>query len=220
MKNINVVVISLWCILFSSNANAWFFILPGFVTSKIADVVTGSEGDNCVGPNAKVGDLFYPNGVAMTIKSLSGTSSRCTNPAMPIRALLVPVTAPPPTPSTASTTSSQENTAEANRDAEAKSKLKDDEKKRIAADIEAARVLEEETKRSTEAKRIATLPPPVDFNAEALKASRILGCSASEAKVVGAEKENILYSITCRDSAPLQLSCDPSGLCLQKKIGN
>lgn len=74
----------------SSNANAWFFFfLPGSVTSKIADTVTGSEGDNCVGSTAKVGDIIgLPNGGTATIKSLSGTSSRCTQPERPIRALL------------------------------------------------------------------------------------------------------------------------------------
>jgi len=77
----------------STNANAWFFFfLPGSVTGAISDAVTGSEGSNCVGPNAKVGDnIRLPTGV-MTIKSLSGTSSRCTQPEFPIRALLEPST--------------------------------------------------------------------------------------------------------------------------------
>jgi len=362
MKTLAATLLSLGLILFSSNANAWFFfILPGSVTSKIGDALTGSEGENCVGPDAKVGDPITFNGVPMTIKSLSGTSTRCANAAMPIRALLVPVTANPSTPSTVSTPSLQENTTEgkldlplgwesqtlkeamkvngivlharnqtldaalfmsvikrsgitdmttfadtrratqaanlrepspsgvslalinglpawrfsvsgklttgqqmtylqtiyesekevvvlniwtsqgnfekyrdhfikiadsltglrppvdADKDTRAKSNLKDDQAKSLASDLEAARVLEEEAKRSTEAKKIAALPPQVDFNAEALKSSRILGCPALEAKVVGIEKENILYSIACSDSRVLLLSCDPAGLCLQKK---
>ena len=39
MKNITATFVCLWFILFSSNANAWFFFfLPGSVTSKIGDV--------------------------------------------------------------------------------------------------------------------------------------------------------------------------------------
>ena len=80
--------------LFSTSAHAWFFFfLPGSVTGAISDAITGSEGENCVGPNAKVGDnIHLPNGDIKSIKSLSGTSVRCTNPTHPIRALLVPST--------------------------------------------------------------------------------------------------------------------------------
>lgn len=76
--------------LVSTNANAWFFFfLPGSVTGAITDAVTGSEGSNCVGENAKVGDVIsLPGGVQGTIKSLSGTSVRCTQPEFPIRALI------------------------------------------------------------------------------------------------------------------------------------
>jgi len=74
----------------STDANAWFFFfIPGSVTGKIADAITGSEGENCVSPDKKVGDTFRsPNGNVATIKSLSGTSSRCTKPELPIRALV------------------------------------------------------------------------------------------------------------------------------------
>lgn len=73
----------------STNANAFFFFIPGFVTAKIADAVTGSEGENCVGSTAKVGDIIsLPNGGTVMIKSLSGQSIRCTQPDHPIRALL------------------------------------------------------------------------------------------------------------------------------------
>lgn len=68
----------------------WFIFIPGSVTSAISDSVTGAEGSNCVGANAKVGDnIRLTGGAQATIKSLSGTSTRCTNPEYPIRALVV-----------------------------------------------------------------------------------------------------------------------------------
>ncbi|MEI7430577.1 MAG: hypothetical protein WCL27_08980 [Betaproteobacteria bacterium] len=82
---------------FSANANAWFFfVLPGSVTSKISDAITGSEGENCVSDRATVGDRISVNGKFMVVKSLSGTSSRCTNVDYPIRALLEPSSDPVP----------------------------------------------------------------------------------------------------------------------------
>lgn len=77
----------------SFNAHAWFFVwIP---TGKIADALSGAEGENCVSASAKVGDkTTLPNGAAGEIKSLSGTSSRCTNPDLPIRALIVPIVPP------------------------------------------------------------------------------------------------------------------------------
>ena len=73
-----------------ATANAWFFFyLPGSVTGAISDKVTGAEGDNCVGPYAKVGDrIAVPGKGTGVIKSLSGTSVRCTTSEYPIRALL------------------------------------------------------------------------------------------------------------------------------------
>jgi hypothetical protein len=89
----------------ASTLSGCFFIwIPGSVVSKISDSVTGSEGEHCVGTAAKVGDvLTAPNGEMMTVKSLSGTSSRCQDANKPIRALLLPASteqrqagAPPP----------------------------------------------------------------------------------------------------------------------------
>lgn len=76
--------------LVSFDANAWFFFfIPGSVTSKIGDALTGSEGDSCVAATAKVGDTISSvSGNTAVIKSLSGTSSRCQIPELPIRALL------------------------------------------------------------------------------------------------------------------------------------
>jgi hypothetical protein len=74
----------------STSAHAWwFFFIPGAVVSGIGDAITGAEGAHCVGETAKVGDrIQLPNGSSMIVKSLSGTSSRCANPALPIRAKL------------------------------------------------------------------------------------------------------------------------------------
>ena len=70
----------------------FFVYIPGSVISGISDGLTGSEGSNCVGSNAKVGDrIRLPDGSTGVVKSLSGTSTRCTVPSMPIRALLEPI---------------------------------------------------------------------------------------------------------------------------------
>lgn len=70
----------------SFNANAWFFFfLP---TGAMMDAISGSEGANCVSEGVKVGDSVLLNGVAMKVKSLSGTSMRCGDEKLPIRALL------------------------------------------------------------------------------------------------------------------------------------
>ena len=74
----------------SIDANAWFFFfIPGSVTRKIGDALTGSEGENCVGPNAKVGDtITSATGNTATVVSLSGSSSICRDERLPIRAKL------------------------------------------------------------------------------------------------------------------------------------
>ena len=70
----------------SFNANAWFFFfLP---TGAIADAITGASGDNCVGENTKIGDKIAIKGDVMIVKSISGSSSRCSDPKYPVRAEL------------------------------------------------------------------------------------------------------------------------------------
>lgn len=255
-KTIAIAFFLLACV--SSNANAWFFFfLPGSVTSKIGDAFTGAEGDNCVGSNAKVGDTIrLATGKLMTVKSLSGTSSRCTNAEHPIRALLVPsatVTAPPTPDNMAKEAEAKKSAAEeaANKlaaEEEAKKLAAEEETKKLAAEEDVKRLAaEEEAKRvaaESEAKGIAAeeaaiqikaeaskhaatrLSPgkvaaistqQVDFNAEAGKSARVLGCQPSELKVTGIDGANIQYSIVCDNSKTLKLSCDPSGLCLQRK---
>ena len=86
-------IVFLSIILFSNTAHAFFFIIP---TGKISDLITGAEGDHCVTSVTKVGDkIAIAGGKVGEIKSLSGTSTRCTNQALPIRALLEPVEIPP-----------------------------------------------------------------------------------------------------------------------------
>jgi hypothetical protein len=57
----------------------------------------------------------------------------------------------------------------------------------------------------------------IDFNFEANKAARILGCQPTEVKVTGVDGADIQYSIACISTKPLNLSCDPTGLCLAKQ---
>lgn len=137
--------------LFSTSAHAWFFFfLPGSVTGAVSDAVTGSEGENCVGPNAKVGDnIRLPNGDIKSIKSLSGTSVRCTNPTLPIRALLVSLTSTP----TPAQQLSNEN-IKADREAAEKQQAEFARLDTLAADkakAEAARAAEVQAKAEAEA---------------------------------------------------------------------
>jgi hypothetical protein len=67
----------------------FFFVIPGSVTGKISDAITGAKGANCVRESTKVGDQIRgPDGNIGTVKSLSGTSQRCTDERYPIRAEL------------------------------------------------------------------------------------------------------------------------------------
>lgn len=75
----------------SFNANAWFFFfIPPGATRAIGDAITGAKGNICVKDTYKEGDVITsPNtGDTAKILSLSGTSSICQNPALPIRAEL------------------------------------------------------------------------------------------------------------------------------------
>lgn len=74
-------------------SGCFFVFIPGSVIAKVGDVLTGSEGDHCVGTETRVGDQMpMPKGFAnATVLSLSGASTRCTNPLRPIRAKLTPL---------------------------------------------------------------------------------------------------------------------------------
>lgn len=65
-----------------------FVFIPGSVVSKISDGITGDKGEHCVTRAAKVGDKIRDRNFnkVYTVVSLSGTSSRCTNPDYPVRA--------------------------------------------------------------------------------------------------------------------------------------
>lgn len=74
----------------ASLQGCFFVFIPGSVMNAAADKITGAEGDHCVASSAKVGDRITINGQSFTVKSLSGTSSRCQQAIYPIRALLAP----------------------------------------------------------------------------------------------------------------------------------
>jgi hypothetical protein len=57
----------------------------------------------------------------------------------------------------------------------------------------------------------------IDFEAEARKAARILGCFPAEARVSGADRGNVNFRVSCTNQQTLVLSCDSTGLCLEKK---
>jgi hypothetical protein len=64
-----------------------FVFIPGSVVSGVSDAITGSKGEHCVSRAAKVGDLIRtPDGRVFRVESLSGTSVRCTDSSLPIRA--------------------------------------------------------------------------------------------------------------------------------------
>jgi hypothetical protein len=70
-------------------SGCFFVFIPVSLIAKASDAVTGAEGEHCVGRAAVVGSKIRDkDGSIYTVKSLSGTSVRCTNPDMPIRAAL------------------------------------------------------------------------------------------------------------------------------------
>ena len=75
----------------SGTAEAMFFsFVPRSDPSKFGDVLTSAEGTGCARDNAKVGDILTsPIGNTATIKSLSGISSQCANPAFPIQVVML-----------------------------------------------------------------------------------------------------------------------------------
>ncbi|MFZ6876554.1 hypothetical protein ACO0LF_31340 [Undibacterium sp. Di27W] len=65
-------------------------IIPGAVVGAASDAITGAEGIHCVAEGSVVGGkIKVADGDIRTIKSLSGTSTRCQDSKYPIRALLV-----------------------------------------------------------------------------------------------------------------------------------
>lgn len=69
----------------------WFVFIPGSLVQAASDKVTGAEGSHCITAHSQVGDtIALPDGSQWVVESTSGTSSRCTNPQLPIRAKLSP----------------------------------------------------------------------------------------------------------------------------------
>src|SRR5258706_2932749 len=75
---------------FSPCAHAWFFFfIPGSVLRSASDALSGAKGNICVKEGAQAGQVLNsPNGNSAKVVSVSGTSSICQNPALPIRAEL------------------------------------------------------------------------------------------------------------------------------------
>jgi len=68
-------------------SGCWFVYIPGTVVQSVSDGITGSFGNACVSPSAKMGEkVRTPTGGTATITAISGPSSRCQNAATPIRA--------------------------------------------------------------------------------------------------------------------------------------
>jgi hypothetical protein len=85
---IGIRIISIF-FLISSLQGCWFIFIPGSVVGAITDGISGAKGEHCVGNSVKVGDkVKKSDGTVLTIKSLSGTSTRCKESDKPIRAEL------------------------------------------------------------------------------------------------------------------------------------
>ena len=82
---IKVVVVAIGCTLLSG----CLIFIPGSVVGAISDSVTGDEGAHCVSSSTFVGQrVNMPYGGSGVIKSISGRSIRCKDPANPFRALI------------------------------------------------------------------------------------------------------------------------------------
>jgi hypothetical protein len=105
-------------------------------------------------------------------------------------------------------------------------RIKREEESRRAEEI--ARQVKEATQREDENRKLTEKPHQpiaqaeaaaigqIDFNSEARKAGRILGCKTTDPKVVAAEGSNIVFAMICDEGGTLVVVCDPTGLCLKK----
>jgi hypothetical protein len=80
----------------SQLAGCFVFFVPGSVVGKVGDMFTGDKGEHCVSRATKVGDRVKDpfSDKQYSVVSLSGTSGRCTNSDIPIRAELALEPAP------------------------------------------------------------------------------------------------------------------------------
>lgn len=90
MTNRKIHLVALIAMIMSTHVQAGVIIfIPGAGISKMHDLLTGSHGEFCVSKTTKVGDVTRsPIGNTKTVMTLSGISSRCNNPEMPIRAMV------------------------------------------------------------------------------------------------------------------------------------
>jgi hypothetical protein len=67
-------------------SGCFFFYIPG----GAIEALTGNSGNGCVAETAKAGDLIkFPNGNIYKVSSLTGHSSRCQDPSLPVLATLI-----------------------------------------------------------------------------------------------------------------------------------
>lgn len=76
------------CAILSTSLSGCFFVyIPGSAIRAVSDGITGAEGEHCVPESIKPGDrVKLQDGSIATVKSTSGTSTRCKSPDKPIRA--------------------------------------------------------------------------------------------------------------------------------------
>lgn len=80
---------TLIAILAGTQLTGCFVFIPGSVVGKVTDAITGAEGEHCVSRQASIGSrITLPTGDVYEVKTLSGTSTRCTDERYPIRASL------------------------------------------------------------------------------------------------------------------------------------
>lgn len=71
-------------------SGCFFFYIPGSLMQSASDSISGNVGNLCVSPGTKVGGQIKmpPDDHIGTVMKLEGSSSGCTNPARPIRAVV------------------------------------------------------------------------------------------------------------------------------------
>lgn len=70
-------------------SGCWFIFIPGSAMDAIGDAMAGHRGNTCVSATAYEGQtIIMPNGKSGTLIKLEGESRRCTQPHLPIRAIV------------------------------------------------------------------------------------------------------------------------------------
>lgn len=85
----HIVRLGLLVSLVLSLSGCWFVFIPGSMVSSMGDALSGNTGQYCVGESAAVGSMVkMPDGRIGAVQKLEGASSRCSNTALPIRAVV------------------------------------------------------------------------------------------------------------------------------------